>query len=170
MSKLIIVCGLSGSGKTTLANGLSKKLNVVCLHKDTIKVGLFEKLNFCTPDAYKLYFYLIEEQLKNEVDLIIESPFIYEQDIKILKDWLKKYRIDLLCVVCNIDDKTRKERIENRPRHECHKEADKNSIKNLKSQVHTYSDLPGKIINLETNKSTDILINEVINEIKSLFP
>jgi adenylate kinase family enzyme len=40
MSKVIIVCGLPGSGKTTLSRELSKRLGIVCLHKDSIKEKL----------------------------------------------------------------------------------------------------------------------------------
>lgn len=42
MSKLIIVAGMPGVGKTTLAKELSQKLNIPCLHKDSIKEKLYD--------------------------------------------------------------------------------------------------------------------------------
>ncbi|MFC1608632.1 AAA family ATPase [Patescibacteria group bacterium] len=88
MSKLIIVCGLPGAGKTTLACELSRKTRIHCIHKDFIKENLCEFLDVSGLDdskkiglvSVKLMFSMIEEYLKNGVDLIVESPFNYKED------------------------------------------------------------------------------------------
>ncbi|MBU0661013.1 ATP-binding protein [Patescibacteria group bacterium] len=165
MSKLIIICGLAGTGKSTLARELSKRLNICCLHKDTIKAGLYEKLNFHTEDSYKLYFHLAEDQVKNNVDLIMESPFIFEGDRKILKKWQKKYKIDLTCIICSADVETRKKRILTRERHDCHREADKKLLKNLTPKDVDYSKLPGRKIEIITDKPVEKLVENIIKKL-----
>jgi len=165
MSKLIIVCGLGGSGKTTIAKALSKKLNIVCFHKDSIKTALFDELNFPTTDTYKLFFKLAEEQISNHVDVIIESSFTYKSDLQLLKHWLKKYDVELFCVICDIDRGTRRQRIKSRPRHDCHRAADLKLIENLTTESCDYSRLPGKLIDITTNKPIEKTIRQICTEI-----
>ena len=166
MSKLIIVCGLGGSGKTTTAKALSKKMNIVCFYKDSLKAALFDELEFSTNDTYKLFFKLAEEQIKNNIDLIIEAPFVYREDIKLIDNWLKKYRVNLFCVICEIDEKIRTQRIEVRPRHICHAKADIRLKEKTEKELFDFLQLPGKHIKVSTNKSIDNIVSQIISEIK----
>jgi len=88
MPKLIIVCGLPGSGKTTFAKELSKKTKIACIHKDSIKERFFESMGMSTLEESKrigkpvvdVMLRLVEEQLKNSIDVIVESPFNFPED------------------------------------------------------------------------------------------
>lgn len=169
MNKIIVVCGLGGTGKTTLANALAKRTGLVCLHKDSIKAALYDELNFQTKDTYKLFHNIIEEQLSNHANLIIEATFTYEGNIEMMRKWREQYNFDLYWVVCNIDTDTRVERIRNRERHDCHKEADQLAIENSIHEESDFNDLPGHSMRITTNKTTDILVDEILQGFKMDF-
>jgi predicted kinase len=172
MSKLIIVCGLSGSGKTSLAKELSKKMKIICFHKDSLKEKLFELLNGKSEEdsikigklAIKLFFTLIEEQLSRNLDLIIEAPFNFMEDYKLLGKWEKSYELDLYSIICSIDNKTRKGRIQSRERHEAHWSRDKKI--NLEDEFD-YKNIPGKQIRINTDEPIENLVDKIIMEIKN---
>lgn len=177
MQKLVIVCGLPASGKTTLANALSKKLDIVCLHKDTIKEILYESFKFSSLDNSKqlgvhsigLLYGLAEEQLKNGVNLIIEAPFYFMEDYKLFRNWEKKYKIKIFSIVCSVDKKTRDNRFTRRDRHRSHRDIDrlimKDEYNNPKSEA-VYKKLPGKIIKIHTDKPASELVKELIKLFK----
>ncbi len=160
--KVIVITGLWWTWKTTLAKALSKKLNIVCFHKDEIKVAMYDELDLETNLSFKMLYNLSEKQIENWVDIIIESALWYDTDIELFNKWLKKYDIDLFVVVCNADNKIRKERILWRKRHICHKNADKIALENLYSDSYDYTKLPWKLINLVSDKEVDELVNEII--------
>lgn len=165
MSNLIVVCGFGGSGKTTLAKAISAKTNIVCFHKDSIKAALSDRLNFETNNTYDFFIALAEEQIKNNVDILIEAPFSYKNDIELFESWIRKYNINLYCVVCSIDSKTRRQRVESRERHKCHEEADMKLKKELESESFDFQKFPGAIINITTDKSVDELVEQVMESL-----
>jgi predicted kinase len=165
--KVIVITGLGWTWKTYLAKVLSKKLNIVCFFKDEIKIAIFDELDLETNFSYKILYNLSEKQIKNWVDIMIESALWYETDIELFNNWLTKYDIDLYCIVCNIDNEIRKKRILWRKRHICHKNADKIALENLYSKQYDYSKLPWKLINITTNKPVEELANEIIKKINS---
>lgn len=166
MSKLIVVCGLGGSGKTTTAAALSKKLNIVCLHKDRIKAAIHDVLELPTPKALSLLLKFTEEQIANEVDLIIEGPFNFKEDALIFDRWKEKYKLDLTFVICSADVQTRKERIELRERHTCHAEADTKLLNEIEAEVFDYSIMPGRQINIITNQATEKIIEDIAQQLQ----
>lgn len=166
MNKLIVVCGLGGSGKTTTAEELSKKLNIVCFHKDKIKAAIHDVLELLTPNALNLLLKFTEEQLKNEVDLIIEGPFNFKEDALIFEKWQKKYNIDLFFVVCSVDKLVRRERVVSRERHVCHQEADEKLLNQIETEYFDYSIMPGKHINITTNLPTEQLVEKIIEKLQ----
>ena len=171
MSKLIIVCGLSGSGKTTLARALSKKLNIVCLHKDLIKENLYEAMKGNTLEDSKrigsytaqLMLKVPEEYLSNGVDLMLESPFNFAGDEKVFKEWERKYKLEIFTIVCEIDEDEREHRYRDRKRHHAHHDSERN----YPTSNYDYNLLPGKKINLITKQSVDELVKKVISIIRS---
>jgi len=166
MSKLIIVCGLAGSGKTTLSHELSRKLNICALHNDTIKEALHELLDSQVTDARELYYFLAEEQMKNNVDLILDSPFLSDRSIERLKKWEEQYDLDIICVICKVSVDIRKKRILERNRDACHKENDKRLIENLSDVKVDYKRLPGIHIEVKTDEPQENLVENIIKELK----
>ena len=176
MTRLIIVCGLSGSGKTTLAKELSKKLNIFCLHKDLIKESLAELLKISTFEESKkmgiisvgLLFALAEEQLSNGLSLMIEAPFNFEEDFALFKKWEKKYALEIIKLVCEIEERERLERYRKRlpERHPCHYDEQRILEGELSfSKKDVYQKMPGKEILVVTNKPVGELVEYVLNKI-----
>lgn len=172
MKKLIIVCGLSGTGKTTLARELSRKLSIPVLHKDSIKEALYEIQGCSTLEdsikvglhSIQLLYKLAEEQLNNGLDLIIEAPFYFEEDYKIFRSWEKKYKLKIFSIICKIDEKERTKRFAERKRHKGHHDNERDLSDNSKELV--YKKLPGKHIEVKTERSPAKLVKKVEDLIK----
>lgn len=160
MSKLYIVTGLGGTGKTTLARALSRKLDIVCLHKDSIKAAIHDELGVKTQDTFKVFFRLAEEQIANGVDLIIEAWMLPELNKPLFESWEREYGVEIISLVCTIDPETRKHRILSRERHECHEEADKQALDEIEEFVD-YSGMPGEVMELRTDVGVEELVGMV---------
>lgn len=168
MQKLYIVCGLQGTGKTTFAQALSSKINVVCLFKDSLKEGLYDYRNCSTleesrelgREAIHLLFKLAEEQLAHGVDLIIESPFYFKEDYAMFRKWEEKYNLTIYSILCSIDPKVRIQRFQNRERHASHHDTDREL--NIHIPTDVYKDLPGKLIEIQSDKPVDELMERVL--------
>lgn len=173
MSKLIIVCGLPGSGKTAFSNALSEKIKVACIHKDHIKEQLFESLKLSSLEDSKhigkpsvdVAMRLTEDQLKNGIDIILESPFYFPEDCVIFEAWQEKYKIDLYSVICSIDFEERCRRFRERERHYAHFDNERSSDHLTVGPEYNYSLMPGKHIRIKTNIPTDELVENVIKQI-----
>ena len=174
MSRVIVVCGLSGSGKTTLAKELSRRLNIACLHKDSVKEKLYESLGCSTLEqsrqtglyAIQLILALAEEQIANGVDVILESPFNHEDNAKLFHAWKKKYDIDFYAVICEVDQETRMQRRSDRPRHSAHHEAFRlREGVSFSPEEWDYASMPEKKIFVRTEESVNASINAILQEL-----
>lgn len=178
MSRLIVVCGLSGSGKTTFAEALSKRLNIVCLHKDSIKESLYDVSGGKTIDdskklglwSVRILLSLAEEQIRRGVDLIIESPFNYEEEAKSFASWKEKYSLDFYAVVCGIDEAVRRDRYTERAkrvRHAAHHDLARldeamGGTTDKTFRLFDYSIMPEKKIFVTTDQPVGELVDRVV--------
>lgn len=172
MSDLFIICGLPGTGKTTTANELSKWLRIPVLYKDFFKENLYELLNMSSlEDSKKLGKISIEimsnmalRHIENGVDLIIEAPFVHEEDVIRFKHWAKKYpSLYIYTIICSVDNETRYERFINRERHPAHHDLERNSSQILHEEIpQSYSQFPGKQIYIDTKTNTEDIIKQII--------
>ncbi|EKD58277.1 MAG: hypothetical protein ACD_56C00159G0006 [uncultured bacterium] len=173
MPKLIIVCGLPGSGKTTFSDALSKKIKVACIHKDSVKERLFESLKLSSLEDSKrigkpsvdVAMRLTEDQLKNGIDIILESPFYFPEDSVIFEAWQERYKIDLYSVICSIDFTERSRRFRERERHYAHFDNERSPDHLAEGPDYDYALMPGKQIRIKTNEPVEILIGKVLKEI-----
>lgn len=169
MPKLIIICGLPGTGKTTLANELSKKLQIFCLHKDTVKESLYESLKMNSLEDSRLLGYpsvkvtldLAEENLSRGVDVIIESPFNFENDKTAFEALQKKYSLNIFTIVLQLDDVNRKNRFLKRERHSAHHDTERE--RQYEYTLSIYEHMPEKKIFLNSEKSISDLTEEVLS-------
>jgi predicted kinase len=183
MSKLIVVCGLSGVGKTTLVNRLSKELKILALQKDFFKESIYDSMSFSTlKDSKKLgkssidlVFQLAEQAIKNEVDVIIEGMFSFQEDVDLLEKWKEKYNIGIYTIICSIDEKSRKERYLNRANNDRHvSHHDLERIENQKTEKDCamfmkdfdYDRMPGKKIKVVTDKPIHKLVEKIKRELR----
>lgn len=174
MNKLIIVCGLPASGKTVLAKELSKKLGIVCFHKDSFKEGLYDIMKLSTMEdsvrvgamTIQLMYKVIDEQLANGQSIIMEAPFNYDKDYSLFREWRESYGTNIYTVICSIDHNERKKRFTSRERHQSHREIDRTVIKNFVSDETVYKKISGKKIFITTNKPVNKLVKEIITKIK----
>lgn len=176
MSKVIIVCGLPGSGKTTLAKELSKQFGIVCLHKDSIKEKLYELLGYSTLEhsrhsgfyAIQLILALAEEQIANGMDVMVESPFNHEDNVKLFHEWKEKYPIDFYAVICRVDHEERMRRRFNRPRHHAHHDSVRlRDEVNFSPEDWDYSAMPERKIFLSTQGPVEDLVDIVVKTMDS---
>ena len=89
---------------------------------DSKRIGLY---------SIKLMFKLIEEQIKENIDLIIEGPFYINDDAKLLNNWKEKYNLETYTIICEIDDETRIHRYKNRDRHHSHYDEERIKFKEV---------------------------------------
>ena len=169
MTKLIIACGLPGTGKTTLANELSKALKIFCLHKDSVKESLYDSLKMNSLEDSKILGYpsvktildLAEENVGRGVDVIIESPFNFEDDKKIFEDFKSKYSAEIYTIILELETDERKKRFLERERHSSHHDEQREwPYEEVES---SYEHMPEPKIFLNSKRPVDELTKEVLD-------
>lgn len=170
MPNVIIICGLPGSGKTTLAQALSKELNMACLHKDILKESLYSLLDMKTfEDSQKsshlsmaLLFELAERMIRNNIDIMLEAPFMVENDYEIFKKWIDEHSANLIHIICTISDEEKVKRFDTRPRHPAHHDHERDMSVYSNDKEAVYEKLPGKKMKIETTRPVEELVEEII--------
>lgn len=97
---IIIITGELAAGKTSYGKKISKALKMPFFSKDEIKEILFDSFSDANLDyeskrkigasSYSVFYYIIEEQMKVGLPIIVESNFVKES-IPIIKNLLDKY-------------------------------------------------------------------------------
>lgn len=170
MSRVIIFCGLPASGKTTLAKEISKRLNIFCLHKDALKERMYTLLDGKTLEDSRRYgkcviemiLSLAEDSIKNDVDIIVESPFNHPDNPKRFQGWLEKYDIDFRIIICSIDEEERKRRHETRARHPGHHDQERLNLYPFNPGTFNYAVMPGNKFFLDTAQPQEVCVEQVM--------
>ncbi len=171
MSRVIIFCGLPGTGKTTLATSVAKKINIVCLHKDVIKESLYDLYEGSSLEESKIHgrksiallVGLAEDNIQNEVDIILESPFNHPDNPKLFQEWIDMYDVDLRVVILSVSEEERLRRMLTRERHASHHDEQRYHEGGLQQQDFDYSVMPGNKLFLDTDESTDSLVEKILD-------
>ncbi len=96
---LIIITGELAAGKTTYGTKIAKALGMPFLSKDRIKEILYDSLGEVLDyeakrkmgaSSYAVFYYVIEEQMRAGLPMVVESNFVKES-VPILKNLLDKY-------------------------------------------------------------------------------
>ena len=168
--KLIVITWLPCTGKTTLWKQLSEKYNLPFYSKDAIKEIMFdfiwskkevwkEKLS---KSWYEILYYILEQNLKTNNNIILESNFIPEFSNKVFNDFKQKYDFDIFQIMCNTKWEVLFKRFKERSfwinRHPWHD--DKNNIKSWKSILLKWKidslDIWWELCNLDTTDFSKI--------------
>lgn len=104
---LIIITGELAAGKTSYGKKISETLRIPFFSKDEIKGILFDSFNELNMDyeskrkigasSYSIFYYIIEEQMKVGLPIIVESNFVKES-VPIIKNLLNKYNYNDITV------------------------------------------------------------------------
>ncbi len=98
---------------------------------------------------------------------MLESPFNHSDNPKRFQEWLEKYSIDFHVVVCTVEEEERKRRYESRMRHPGHHDQERLNLYPFNSGTFDYTEMPGKKLFLETNKSQEELVERVVEFLQS---
>ena len=179
---LIIITGQLAAGKTSYGKKISKALGIPFYSKDEIKEVLFDSLidNDASYEekrklgatSYDIFYYIMEEQMKVDMPIIVESNFVKES-IPIIKNLLNKYNYKCLTLRFEGDLKTLHSRFLQR---EYSDERHLGLVSNGKfDDFETYKQASEKTkefkindneIVIDTTDFDKIDLNKLINEIK----
>lgn len=108
MSSIVIITGLPCTGKTTLGQFLSPRLGLPFLSKDAIKESLFDSIGWSDRAwakklgvaAYRIFDYFIEQTLRVDGSIILESNFKPQFDTSKFQRWQADYGFRAVQIEC----------------------------------------------------------------------
>lgn len=119
---LIVITGHSATGKTTLGRKIAKELNIPFLSKDDFKEILFDTIGFKDREwsqkigkaSYEILYNVLEENLKSNNSVVIESNFEPRYANIKLNKLKEKYKFIPFQIRCFADREILYERFVNR--------------------------------------------------------
>lgn len=108
---LIIFTGLPGTGKTSLSRKIANSLCIPLVAKDDIKEIMYDTIGwsdkaFSTKLAHATFGimdYIVEQHIKNEMPLVLESNFSPKLASERFQNWQKEYGCTILQIVCRTE-------------------------------------------------------------------
>lgn len=134
-SVIVLISGAPGTGKTTLGKKLSQKYKFPFISKDALKERMFDNLGWSdkawslkvSAASHRIMDYIIEEELKAEHSIIVESNFKQQVDSDRFRAFQAEYGCTLVQILCWAQGEVVYERFMNRmntaKRHAGHVEA-----------------------------------------------
>lgn len=151
----ILVTGIPAAGKSTMAEGLSERLKLPVISKDTIKELLFDNVGFQSRAekvklgiaSMEIMYYVAGQLMRVGQPFILENNFEYSSEQGI-KNLLEKYQYSALTITLTGDYKVIYQRFlerESSPdRHrghvvnDCYPEKQENNSETIKSKTISY--------------------------------
>lgn len=104
--QLILFRGRPGTGKTTMSNLLSRKINIPVLRKDDIYdsiISLSNSHDQRNQITFNILYTILQSNMHSRCNLILDCPFQFDEDIKLLRAWSKNHQVHLktILVVCS---------------------------------------------------------------------
>jgi cytidylate kinase len=178
--KIIIVTGYCATGKTTFSRRLSKKINILCFNKDSIKAVLGKNLNITTIEersrlsvtAFNIMIHIMETFMEQNESIIVESNFKPSEG-SIIKILLEKYKYQSLTFLLVGDIKILHKRFlerDNTPERDRANRSegtldDYNKFENVIKPLGEFN-IGDKIIKIDTSDFEKINYDKYIEEVK----
>ncbi|CAM3911551.1 AAA family ATPase [Mucilaginibacter galii] len=105
--QLILFRGRPATGKTTLSNLLSAEINVPIIRKDDIYdqvIQLSVSHELRNKITFNIIYSILRSNIHNASTLIIDCPFQYDEDIKVLREWCKIHCVQLKTILVTCSD------------------------------------------------------------------
>ena len=177
---LIIVSGPPGAGKTALAKRIAKELCLPLLARDDIKELLFDTLGWSDRQwskklglaSWRVLYHLLEEMLKANQPLVLESNFRNELASGELSALQSKYRFETVQVLCKADGETLlkrfKQRAESGERHPGH--VDRLNYDEFEAVLRQGDwdalEIDGRVVTVDTTDFEAVDWGQIISDIK----
>jgi broad-specificity NMP kinase len=182
-SIIVIITGMPGTGKTSLGKALSEKYHFPMISKDGLKERMFDTLGWNDKEwslkisaaSHRVMDYIIEEELKANHSIIVESNFKHDIDSERFKHIQERFGCEIVQVLCWANGEMIFERfisrIDNAERHHGHVEIPLDTIKKEFIEANG-RDIPlkvnGETVELDTTDLKSIEFSKVYRAIESL--